>query len=82
MECCGQKRTTKFCPDCGNELAASPGVSLLAHLRKTHERHLKIHKDNREYGKKKPLRLPEWIEWVEQRVKEQEEASDPQQGTP
>ncbi len=33
--CCGQVRTTPFCPSCGRKLtgATDPGVSLLAHVR-------------------------------------------------
>jgi hypothetical protein len=31
-ECCGQQRTTKFCPDCGAALKVTPAIaSLLAH---------------------------------------------------
>lgn len=30
MKCCGQERTTKFCPDCGKSMMGSLG-SLLRH---------------------------------------------------
>ncbi len=34
-ECCGQERTTKFCPDCGKPITHNnPLIDLLVHLRK------------------------------------------------
>lgn len=33
MHCCGQDRTTPFCPDCGEPVAANPLVTLLRHVR-------------------------------------------------
>lgn len=35
MICCGQQRTSKFCPDCGNVLTADAGSTLLRHVRST-----------------------------------------------
>jgi len=35
-ECCGKKRETRFCPDCGAALGPKgPGVELLKHVQKT-----------------------------------------------
>ena len=31
MQCCGQERTTKYCPDCGKAMV-SPLASLLKHV--------------------------------------------------
>jgi hypothetical protein len=31
--CCGEVRTSLYCPDCGKALADTPILSLLAHLR-------------------------------------------------
>lgn len=33
MKCCGQDRTTKFCPDCGTDLTLGPLGSLLRHVK-------------------------------------------------
>jgi hypothetical protein len=32
-QCCGQERTTKFCPNCGKPTRAGAGWELLAHIR-------------------------------------------------
>lgn len=31
--CCGQPRTSRFCPDCGKQLAGDPLMELLIHCR-------------------------------------------------
>ena len=33
MQCCGQDRTSKFCPDCGSQLSDSSLFTLLAYVR-------------------------------------------------
>jgi hypothetical protein len=41
IECCGKKRTTRFCPECGRRLSGdSPLESLLAHCEKYAKQYL------------------------------------------
>ena len=35
MECCGQERSSKFCPDCGRAIDADPLRQLRQHVQST-----------------------------------------------
>ena len=35
MKCCGEERTTPYCPMCGSEMMVAPAQGLLRHIRKS-----------------------------------------------
>lgn len=80
VKCCGKKRTSKFCPECGKELGGSPLYGLLAHCRKIRSQYARWVKEledrvassNAQSKEKvqgwltaKRRKLEQWASWVD-----------------
>lgn len=94
MECCGQDRMTKFCPDCGTPLTGDPLVALMQYVN-MHARHQqdRVVKAERVPDDKYEIRLAKrnaakWQAWADELEKaiaalaEKEKVNDPENDNP
>jgi len=72
MKCCGQERTTRFCPECGKQVSDSSGLyGLLAHCRKSAQHAQKeseswdAHDPERPAAKRSKVNAAKWKTWVD-----------------
>jgi hypothetical protein len=70
VECCGEPRESRFCPDCGKELQGDPLMSLLAYLRlslKSAERNAKdfVNDDKSRLAISARRQVEKWRGWIE-----------------
>lgn len=62
MKCCGQHRTSRFCPDCGKALAGSDGLAgVLAYCRR---QQLAAQSRYDSHKKEYALKQPEWDSYI------------------
>ena len=85
MKCCGEERTTAYCPDCGKHLGqASPLHQLLSHVRQRIKSQLSeigswnTHSPNNEGTAKRKKTVAKWQAWADalvEAIKQSERAA-------
>jgi hypothetical protein len=61
LTCCGNKHTTRYCPDCGKPLVNSPAAELLAYCRRNEEQYQARVNNGRERHQKGGPKGDHWL---------------------